>query len=56
MNTLEAEQIGLRLIEVLQLPRIRSGPEKGRVRTAWGTKTPTGLALVVKRMIKEGEA
>ena len=43
------EEIGRKLIEVLGL-RVKAN---GRVDTAWGDKTPRGLAATVRRVIAE---
>ncbi len=42
--------LGLEIIDLLSLKVIRSGPDKGRVRTTGGTKTPLGLYLTLKRI------
>jgi hypothetical protein len=60
MNThmiTEAEELkrGELLAEVLGLKQIRSGDEKGRYRTTWGTKTALGLYRTVERIIVDGE-
>lgn len=50
-----AASVGLILARMLGMPMIAAGPEKGRYRTAIGTKTPAGLARTVARLIATGE-
>ena len=47
-------RIGERIAELLWLEEEKRGPEAGRYKTRWGTKTPLGLSLTIKRIIKEG--
>ena len=50
-DEMEDHKTGLRLIELLNLRVIRSGEDRGRVRTSGGTKNPCGLARIVQREI-----
>lgn len=43
--------IGLKIVEFLNLELTI----EGRVKTDWGTKTPSGLARTIKRLIREVE-
>lgn len=47
--------IGSYLALLLGLEAIKSGPDKGRYKTSWGSKTALGLYLTVKRVIEDGE-
>ena len=51
-NEAEAHQVGLNIAGLLHLKKIRRGPDAGRYRTFWGTKTPVGLARTVARIMK----
>lgn len=48
----QANQLGLRLIELLGLKRKRSN---GRVDTEWGDKEPQGLGYTVERVVLEAQ-
>jgi|GEM_PF-5258920 len=48
-----ADRIGQKLAQLLHLPRVLTGPDRGRYRTAWGSKTPAGLARTVARVLHE---
>ena len=48
-----ATKIGETLARVLDLRKIRSGPEAGRYRMEGGTKTAAGLARTVARVMLE---
>lgn len=41
------------IADLLDLKLIRRGESKGRYDTQWGTKTPLGLYLSIKRIITE---
>ena len=47
------EKAGKEIAELLGLKKIRSGDDKGRFRTTYGSKTEVGLALTVQRILKE---
>jgi len=49
MSYKRSEELGLRVIELLALK------QKGntRVDTTWGEKTPMGLGLTIRRLVKE---
>ncbi len=46
-----AHDMGLAIANLLQLRPLRN--PAGRYQTNWGDKTPTGLYLTLKRIIKE---
>ena len=48
-----AERFGGELIVIFQLPRIRTGNDKGRIKTVWGTKSDMGLARTLVRLLDE---
>lgn len=49
----EAEKIGKNAVEFLNLSLIRSGVDKGRVKTSWGTKSIEGLGRSLERLVVE---
>lgn len=46
-------RIGQCIADLLDLKLIRRGEQAGRYDTQWGTKTPLGLYLSIKRIITE---
>jgi hypothetical protein len=53
LNDDQFETLGEGFISLLDLKKIRSGNDAGRVRTTWGTKTPQGLAKTVLRVVED---
>jgi len=45
--------VGKEIIKFLDLKPIKSGEQKGRYNTAWGSKTELGLARSIMRIISE---
>lgn len=55
MTETEETKRGELLASVLGLKHITRGPDKGKFRTEWGTKTSLGLFRTTKRILQDGE-